>query len=410
MPVKTPASIATDPPETGFTEEARHVLALLRRATGALIGSLADADRPVRLADRLSIDRSLAWKVWQVGHGEAACPSAAHIPGSAGFEHFLQAAGTAGAPLSLVERARSAFQALEALLRQHAGDRTSGAMMLGSLSDEGRDRLERAVRRGGFRAQSHFLGVQTRVLYQADLLIPTQAGFWPDVARLRGHFGLQRTRANVPWIIARSTPVNADGPIWEHTRQPLEPGTAAEGESPLLVNRFCSSPRPRVNRRVLVGVTVEDELEPGPIGQTGAVDVVTGELVRVKEQADTLTNAVTMAVSTPCEHLVHDVLIVQGRPGAAAGPVELRLHATVHGDLPYLRGRESYAVPVMEQFVDLGPVSEAPAYPSLPRHAEMLDWLLERTGNDPAKVRLYRLTMRMPPLPSCAAAIYRIGG
>lgn len=391
-----------------FVDAAQQALRELRRSTAELLSGLAGVDRPVRLAERLGIDRSLAWKVWRVAQGEEAYPSPAHIPGRGGFARFVRAAEVAGAGSGQADAARAAFDALEAVLRQHAGDRASGAIMLGGLSQEGRLRQELALRRGGYRAACHFLGVHAQALYQADLLMPGPAGFRASVARLRGHFDLRRTRGDVAWVLGRTTLVTPKGPSADLKRTPLDDPGAGGLPGPPLVPAFCSVPLPGVRRVVLGGVTVEDELEPGAVGRSGSVDVVTGELFsQMRSDPAERVHAVTMAVSTPCQRLVYDVLAVEG---VAAGEMTARVHSTVHGDTPYVRHAGSHTIPAPERFVDLGPLSGAPAPVEVPRHAEMTAWLARRMNVNPGAVRVWRLSMRFPPVPSAVAASYTPAG
>lgn len=359
-------------------------------------------DRPVRLAEYLDIDTSLAWKVWKVGLGEGSYPAAAHIPGEAGFERFLTAAERAGVGATAISHAREAYANLNELLRVHGGDRASGVIMLGFLSDAGRTRTELAVRRSAFRANAHFLGVQARALYQLDICTRAASGVGLSVIRARGHFGLQRTRVGVTWMLGRSTPVIHSGPTGA-SRSPLDLGNPRDAESPWLLPQFCSHPMPEVVRRTINGVTTEDELAPGPVGQTGASDIVLGERIENVPVSDAVQDALTMWVATPAEHLCYDVVM---EDGLTTRDVQARLHSTVHGDLPYLRGETRDMIPMPEDFRPLGFASSCPPTTNVPRQEELFAWCIARAGVDPARLRVWRLRMKLPPVPTCVAAIY----
>jgi hypothetical protein len=259
-------SVDVVPPATAktFETEAQVVLRRLRRSTAAVLGGVRGVARAIDVADRLGLDRSLAWKVWRVAHGEHELPSPAHIPGHSGFFRFLQGAGLAGADTQAIREATEAFEQFERLAENHAGDRATADIMLGALSEEGRERHELARRREAFRANTHFLGVQCRAIYQIDALLPAPAGYLPEVCRMRGHYGLVRTRANVPWMISKSSVITPTGLESSIKREPLDPSTTGEhGLGFGMIPGFCSRPLPFVRRRQLDEFTVEDDSSPG---------------------------------------------------------------------------------------------------------------------------------------------------
>lgn len=383
-----------------FLDAARASMIELRRTTAEVIHELGDLDRPVRLAERLQIDRSLAWKVWKVAFDPSPLPSAAHIPGASAFARFVAAAEAAGVRAEVASGAKAAFSALTEVLTAHGGDRASGAIMLTSLSDAGRMRSELSLRRGAFRANSHFLGVQAATLYQLDVLVPGAPGHRPNVLRLRAHLGLKRTRAEVAWMLGRSTPVASDGPLAGAKREPL--AAPSGDDSPWLVREFCSEPLPDVRRRVIGGVTVEDELASGAVGMRGVVDVVMGERITEVPWRDGSRHAVVMKLNTPCEQAVYEVIAAEG---VLKAPPILRAHSMVHGELPYLRGEHADVIPMPESFVDCGVPGQSGPMADLPMHLSMMAWVVERCGVPAARLRLWRAHVKFPPVPACLAAV-----
>jgi hypothetical protein len=396
-------------PEEAFGDAAIAVLRDLRRSTAGVLTACSGMERPVDVSTRLGLDRSLAWKIWQVAAGAGPCPSAAHIPGRQGFERFLESASKAGVDEGTIHVARDAFRAFQKLTTVHAGDRASVDIMLGTLTDEGRTRLEMALRRDGFRANAHFLGAQVGALYQMDVVLPPRSGFMPDVARVRGHFGLRRNRAGASLLIARTTLVSAEGANPAPRRVPLTaiaPTIGSHDALPALLQDFCSRPTPGVTRRTIQGVTVEDELVPGEVGQLGALDVVTGELMAEMRERPVDKQAVTMLVPLPSERLCYDVLLPRAFVFDAAPAA--RVHSTMQTDLPYLRREDFDAIPVPEHLEALGSAATAPPSPDIPHHPEMLAWVLKTLGRNAAEFDLYRLRMRFPPAPSCVGVAYSL--
>ncbi len=394
----------------GFEADATATLRELRRATASLLASCNGIDRAIEVSTRLGLERSLAWKVWKVAQGTSAYPSVAHIPGKQGFRRLLSAARRTGVSEDLVASAAAAYEQFERLAVAYAGDRVSAESLLGSLSAEGRKRHETSLRRDAFRANASFLGVQVAAMYQLDVLLPGERGLMPELVRVRGHFGLRRNRPNVPWILSRSTLVHAEGPSAELRRVPLvaaEPRPDEELEHaplPMIVAAFSSTPLPPVRRRLIAGVTVEDELLPGAVGQSAAVDVVTGERITPLAKRWTSSDAVTMAVNTPCENLCYEIVAPDGL--FHDSPL-LRVHSTVQVEHPYLRGPDFGVIPVIEGFSDLGAAEQAPPAAEVPRHSDLIRWTLAQCGWNSGAMRLWRVRMRFPPLPSCLAASYR---
>jgi hypothetical protein len=407
MPTRTRSTPLVKIDRPDFGTSAADTLRSLRTATASLLTGLGGVDRAVDVANRLGLDRSLAWKIWQVAQGPGPLPAPAHIPGQQGFALFLSAAARAGADKVALERAREAFEAFGAFTQIHAGDRATVDSMLGALTDQGRSRLELSLRRDGFRSNAHFLGLSASAVYQADFLIPTGSEWMPDIVRVRGHFGLQWIRPNVTWVVARSTLVHADGPTSDLQRRPLVPDPVSGST---LLPEFSSTPTPNVHRRVIGGVTVEDELVRDRVGATGAIDVVTGERISHMPRRDVPTDAVTLAVMTPCERLVYDVIAPSTfLPTTPA----LRVHSTVQTELPYLRGENFNTIPVFEEFQDMGPVGPDasgswPVAAEVPRHDRLLEWLGRQLGPSLRGCRLWRLRMKYPPVPSCLAAEYQL--
>ncbi len=387
-----------------FEHQAHDVLRTLRRCVSEIISSIGGVGRAVDLSEKLGLDATLGWKVWRIAHGNDTLPSAKHIPGRQAMQRFLDAARVAGTSEEAVERAMQAFMKFQRLARQHAGDRASADIILSSMTAEGRRRIDGELRRDAFRANTHFLGVRAACLYQGDIILPAPRGYMAEVVRLRGMMGLARTRAGSRWVLSRSTLVREDGPSVKLQRRPLEGPMAGPG----LLTSFCSQPLPEISRRVVQGVTTEDELGPAEVGRSGAVDIVTGERIFDMPFHPAKEDAVTMSVNTPCESLYYDVMI---HPAAVAGlPPRFAFHTLVHGGLAHQSILDRDIVPIPETLEYLGSARSAASVPAMPRYAAMLDWVFSKIGRDSDALELYRIHMKFPPLPGCLAVTYRCRG
>ena len=401
-------AIEADPANTkhrSLESDGPRVLHELRRAVSEVVSSLpARATRATELADALRLDRSLGWKVWKVAFGTDALPAAKHIPGRVGAATFMSAAREAGASAASLESVAAAFQAFERLTRTHAGDRAHAEILLGGFTGEGRRRLELGLRRDAYRANSHFLGVAVRSTYQVNLIYPGDADEMNRVVLIRGHYGLRRTRAAVACVLGRSTLVQEGGEHSNYRRDPID-GGLGPGEAPLL-REFCSSPTPPVARRVIHRHTFEDELAAGPMGEGGAVDIVTGERVWRIPRDPVIKDAVTMALHMPCERACFDIVLHKDLSrGQTPG---FRLFSTVHTDKPFTAPDDRYIIPMPESPEFCGEGRSITAAAEAPDHAGLIRRAFEAAGVDPEGYRCFRLRLRMPPIPSRLAAWYTL--
>lgn len=396
----TPPAAQTRGPET---------LAAVRRAFSDVIARLDRVTTAAQLAERLGLDRSLAWKVWRVASGNDQLPSPKHIPGPAGVRIFLDACERAGIEREIAVAAQRAHDAYRQFMTTEASDRASAEILLGGFTREGSQRLEMALRREAFRANTLFVGVQATAIYQMTVVLPPEPGQMPDLALVRGHFGLRRMRAGAGWLLSRTTLLQGSGPDRAHRRVRLDDTTgdvAGDGGVPV-VPRFCSHPLPDVARRLLANASVEDELLPGPMGGSGATDIVMGERVTGIPFEPIREDAATMHVRTPCELVCFDVLIHE-RASREPSP-RLEFYTLMSGgDLPFADPHKRDLRPMPEPLEDLGRADAAPAPPGVPQYREMVHWTATRCRVEENSLRVYRVRMKFPPLPLCMVMAYSL--
>ena len=386
-----------------FETEAAVVLKDLRRGVAQVLGELPPCTRASDLSTLLGIDRSLGWKVWTLAQGASTNPSPQHVPGRSGFRAFLDAARRRGATDACLQEATAAYKRFQQLSKAHARDRASAEIMLGALTPEGRSRLDLSLRRAAFRANAHFLGVQADTLCQTDLVMPGSGGSMPRITRVRAHYGLTRMRSGVRWVLGRSALVTPIGSTACYTRRPLDPEVGAD-DAPV-VGAFSSSPIPVVQRRIVDGVVFQDELDPGPVGKAGAVDVVLGEIVEDVPPSGEAIDAVTCRISTPCERFCYDVVLHHSI--AACEPPRMDLFSIIHTEYPYVLG-ERDQIPIVETIEGMGRADRSAPMPEVPRHSDLYRWIFKACGEDPSEYEVFRLRMRFPPIPTMVAAHYRL--
>jgi hypothetical protein len=381
----------------------------LRRSVAAVLSELPGASTAAGLARTLGLDRSLAWKVWRTAYGDDEFPSPKHVPGTAAFSQFIEAATLAGTGDEAAAQARSAHRSFDSLVKTRAPDRASADILFGSLSNEGRSRLEAQLRLEHFRASSYFLGVRADTMYQVNVIVPNTP--MPDIAILRGHYGLMRMRPGAGCLLSRSVLIHDDGVTNSYSRRALvghspaserfSPGS--ESPSPVL-SELCSTPMPPVSRRWHPDGVVTDELMPGPIGAEAGGDVVIAELVGNLPAVAQPTDTVTMQIRTPVEQAIFDVLIHSSL--ARAGDPTMRAYTLVRGEVPfgYGDGRDELHIP--ERLEALGGGDAIPAPPGVSNHPRLMQLLWTNLGVTAADYLLYRIRLRRPPTPIALTVSY----
>lgn len=390
-----------------FEQHAEAVLRSLRTAFAAIIEELPHSvERPQELSRALRIDRNLGWKINKLVQSPNPFLAAQHVPGSAAIQIFLDAAKRRNVSRASVDAARAALKDYEQLVREHAGDRASLDMMMTSCAPKGRERMDLTHRRAAFRSNSYIWGIQAKTQLKTDLLHPAGEAGMLDIAALRGFIGLRRIRANVTWTVARARCANDDGSLRrELNREPLDPGVRAlGGEQPVpLLREFCSKPLPRFRRVGGPHGFLQDKIVEGPVGNKGALNCVTGEVVRAavpyyRDQHNLHADLIAR-VRTPCEQLVFDQLVHEDLFGRESP--ELVVYSELSDDTPAPAFREERLVlPVCDTVEYLGKGPDVLHTPAVPRYAEMARFVFDQLGWDGDRFNVFRVRMAFPPIPT----------
>jgi hypothetical protein len=389
-----------------------HAENVLRRLRAAFVDLLAalhiDAESPRRVALRLGLDKSLAWKVARIAHGVDLFAIGQHLPGSAGTEIFFNAVKQRGAPPPLIEAARSAVRDFNRLVEIHSGDRASLEMMLSSYARESSERLEMLHRKQLFSGASYLWGVQAKTQLRADFVAPSDEPEMVDIVSLRGFIGLRRLRPEVPWVIDRTRIADDDAKVRQPSRrEALDPRCDTESDAPLLPE-FCSKPLPEVRRVPGPEGFVHFELAGGPVGDTGAVTCISGEVFRraaprYRTEQNTLGEHAQL-MRTPCKLLVLDVFLHQDLDFAT--PPELVVEGQILGLTYPPADRDHARLPVHETVQDLGAGPPLVQTPDIPNYGRIVQAVFDRVGWNPADFHGFRVRMRYPPSPTVVVLYY----
>jgi len=390
-------------------EHAETVLRRLRASFVDLLASLQiDAESARRVAQRLGLDKSLAWKVARIAQGLDLFAIVEHLPGAAGVEIFLKAAERQGAPVALIEAVRSAVHEFDRLVEVHSGDRESLEMMLSSYSRDRSERLDRLHRRQLFRGASYLWGVQAKAQLRADFVAPSDEPGMVDIASLRGFIGLRRLRPEVPWVIDRTRIADDDAKVRQPLRrEALDPHGDTVTDAPLLPE-FSSKPLPQVRRVPGPEGFVHFELAGGRVGDTGAVTCVSGEVFRgAAPRYRTEQNAFgehAQLMRTPCKLLVFDLFLHQ-ELSFATSP-ELAVEGQILGLAYPPADRDRTRLPAHERVQDLGQGPPMVQTPDIPDYARIVQTVFQRVGWNAVDFNGFRVRMRYPPSPTVVVLRY----
>ncbi len=384
-----------------FESDAVAVLASAREAFAVLIASLPSPIRkPTDLKRCLRIDPKLAWQVFRVATATDPLSAGLHVPGAAALKGLLRAASRNRVPSPVIDSVKSAAQEFESLVKRHAGDRSSFVSMISSHAATGSEQIDREHRRAAFRANSHIWGVQAQTKLSCSIIQASEEENRVDIAYIRGFVGLRRFRRDAPQIVSRMVVADDDGKVRQGiAREPIDPdGQVQPGTS--LLKDFCTQPLPELRAFEMNGMLF-GELVGGDVGSRSAVTCITGDVSRsagpVHRDEDNKADISFVVVRTPCEVLVHDLLVEVGLFG------EIAPHAAVYSDhqgnqLREFNERERLPMQVSAEPLGCGP--SVLRTPDVPRYAEMMRYVFERLRRDADRFEVYRCRVEYPVMPS----------
>jgi hypothetical protein len=397
--------------------DANRVTAAVRDAWRQLIRAIPGGKgmtRPAHLARRLGVSEKLGWQVWRAARAGSPAELLAHLPGAAGVAIALDAAARAGAPRAAVTRARISMADVDRLVRGHAGDRASLAMMLAPAGaghaaafphERGRRRpgSDEEHRRLAFLGTSYLWGVQARAYLSLSILHPGRADDRVDIASIRGVIDLRRLRDDLPWIITRTGCRTGSGPGHPDGRH-REPLTArsTDAERAPVIEEFCSSPMPQVRAIPVPGKELLDvEVGPTAVGDAGSVNCMVGELLHNLPRYRTTSTArgqIAPILFTPCQRWIQDVLVHRG--AEIAEPVTVSFYGDPRGE-GVDHAIERNRLPIHATVDRLGRGPDVLDTPAIPRYRDLVLRAHELAGWAPSDDFVaYRVELTYPPTPS----------
>lgn len=400
-------------PSRSFAEDTEQTLRRLRGAVVETLGSLGlHNERPQDIARQLGLDKSLAWKIARIAQASDPYGMYQHIPGPTGIDIFLQTAERRGAPADVLEEVRKAVVNLDQLVHVHAGDRGTFELMLSAYSRDGQREAIIDHRKLLFKGASSVWGVQAFAEFLSYLVQPVEPGSDRcDIACVKGFIDLRRLRPDVPWRLCRSRCSRDDGTnaAKMNARVPLDEKYIGRSAPPLL-EQFCSRPLPELRRTELGDGFVHDELVEGPIGNTGAVTCITGELLRnvisTKQHDKSERGYWTCSIETPVEWLIFDLIVHESLIPIMPPSVTMYSKLGCGPEVPE-PGARRIKLPTFEEMEDLGQPAMG-QITQVPLHREMISYALENLGWNARKFRGYRATIAYPVIASSVVLEHKL--
>ncbi len=388
-----------------FQTDARESLGHLVSASAALIEQLAQ--RPKKPADvvrALGLDRKLGWQFFRIATASDPMLAGAHLLSPASVRRLLEAADRVGVKSEVCDRLHQASEDCEALIRRHAVDRASFALMAAATAEScDAEIVAIADRRAAYRSQSRILGMTALSTFKTFIFHPGDPeNQFGDAISLRGTCRLIPLRPQLRWPITSAGLASSDHEELDYgsTLRPLPGCRAKSGLS--IIEPYCSQPLPKIEHHTEQDGSFRSDLILEGIGRTHAMTVVLGyhapETLERNKAADDDMILANLQVRIPCEYCYLDVLVHPDlnwanpfepkvfndsfEPGA---PVFDRSHDLLPAHGSVVRGDASRITAVQ---------------PPHEKYRELLDWACTSVGWSLSEFQATRVVIEYPVMPS----------
>lgn len=393
-----------------FQVAAGSALTNLKSALLEVVQSLAlPSTRPNDFCQELGLDKSLASKIARLLEAPDPFDMVACLPGRAALRIFLRAAERNGLSTSQHNAVLDALDQFERVGKHYAGDRTTFNIMLNACADTNDTPAAVAQRRSAFRANSYLFGIQAKAQYKLAVVAPSSVAGLIDLARIHGFVRMRRMRPDVAWTLSRSLVVSDKGaPRTERpVRRPLSSDSLESGSA--LLREFSSSRLPRTCASEMGDGATEERILPGPVGNTGAFTLFSGDIVEAvgpaRFDADNRIAGSVARMHTPVELLVFDYF-VHGSTIGESTP-EFALYHELGGAAWPACG-ESKRLPLSFPVRSLGKGFQRTHHLDVPKCTNLIRFVFEKTGWRPEEFHGYRVCVTYPPIPTSAVLRYEL--
>lgn len=378
MSIARPVQVAA-PAQQSFEEAAAQALGELQRACAALLAAVpGGVHRAVDLEKGLKLDKKLAWQVFKIARAKHSIDEALNVPPRTAVRRLAAAAARKRMSGPIVQRVVQAFEAFEAFVAHHAGDRETFSSMVGSVvGDVGQTMLEKG-RVAQYRACSHLWGVQSDAGVRCAVFHPKEdAPEKLDVAVIDGYRNLHQLRLDAHLAIQ----VGA-----------FERGTdeATFGQAPVLLEEFSD---PISAGHWVPQPAGHAQLELSELGRGTAVSFFTQQVLRPAPVDPRLDLDNTVCIAMPEPLIVIDLLVPTGFSDPASANV------TVYGaryKYPHWEFDPSLVLPHREHVTTVRGVGSPPEIPEVPQYTDAVSHVLRTLGWDSTRFDAYRCRVAYP--------------
>jgi hypothetical protein len=393
---------------TSFEQAAGGALTALRDAVKAAIASVGGTGlNSLALSRKLEIDKSLSWRIVRFAEDADSFAGSHHLPGDAGMRIFVRAV-TARSGIAAGTALAAAIDALDRVVREHAGSRTAFRALVANCGNQAADHRAAEFRKTAFQANSAIWGIAAHARVVLAFLTPG-VDDGTDVTLVGGFLGLRRNRRELSWPIARRRVLGQQGRTRESIAVPLDP--ALPIDAPPILADYSSIAADR-----LLPISTEHgywyELPEGDIGSAGAVDCIFGERIRgagpVRRPGTVQPAEVLVRLDMPVEHLLVDVFV--DRSLQLDAPPSAALYGLLgggSGENAVDRDRQRMAL--AERPEEIGNEPRHWSTPVFPRHWELVHDCMRWLDRRPSSFRAFRLHVRWPAIPTALTVTAPLG-
>jgi hypothetical protein len=375
------------------------VAAALRASLTPLLHALAGTPlRPIRLMQRVGLDKSLASRLVQAVRTPSDLEFLHTVPSPTGLRILLERARNT-ADARLLREVEAKVRHFEELLDTLPGGRQTLDAHMGEASSAIRERREQMARQASFKAVSFLFGHCCETLTTALFILPSASSGKVDVVEVHRRIGLQRLAASMALpllsVQLRGTVQDEDSPCMVA----LAGNEASTSPADYLVPSACSLPLPDL-KVVHDGSLTTFVLEPGravpmPACATTAFRVLRADTVAQPAAWNIVRNYM---LHTPCRTLVRDLFVADGLwpdawplvgfylPGPSGTPM-----VTIEPGQPHLR-----QVNLTARIEQLAPGGAGFALDGVADQRAAIEQALARAGISPAGFRGWRCRMGYP--------------
>jgi hypothetical protein len=351
-------------------------------------------------AREFGFDKSIGWKVFQIGYAADFVAVLSAMPGARGWEIVIAKFAAVGVSGTVIDELRTALHELESQLAGRRIDRStlSGMAAASVESDDSRRQILR-IRKQASDAMAVIYGVYARARIGAYLCMPSRTEGMVDLAACTVIEGLERRRPGAPWSIF--------DPIWSYdstgARIGVKGGSLAASASASALLADLSSPG--ISRDEIAARddrAASYEFRSRSVTRKGPLDVCFGEYAEAvgpafKQGAEKVCE-LSLPLTVPTPIGVLDILVHRDLP--RTGDLQAELYATGNAlaGMPRLRDRLRLPLearvgnPASLHLADIG-ASANEAYAEACRRGAA------RFGFDLDDFELHRVVVPHPPVP-----------